>query len=170
MLAYSKECVDCIHSWLPAQHKTTPVRRNSPCSFNHGTLASLDSCVKIDAKNVFYVFIKKQRLNVSLILPTFFRVMQCNPIAIQWNWWQCCMTKSEVVNNSLKIAELTLEHRGCKSCSPFVFYYHIFPSEFSIALQRFPRTIKVWWNDVEIFEKVQPVIELHHRTVTVKMW
>jgi len=57
-----------------------------------------------------------------------------------------------------------------QSC-PFAFLEYLScPSKFSIALRHISRAIKAWWNDVEIFEIVQPNIELRHRKWRLCGW
>jgi len=58
---------------------------------------------------------------------------------------------------------------GVQKLNPLVLREYLsYPSEFSIALRRIPRAIKAWWNDVLIFEIVQPVIEIRHEVKVVR--
>jgi len=82
--------------------------------------------------------------------------------------WQMTNIRDNVyfllIVNKFEFLNLPSNSVGVQSCTPFVFHEYITClSEFSIALRRILRATKTWWNDVEIFKIVQPVINILHR-------
>jgi len=64
----------------------------------------------------------------------------------------------------IEFNSLTLEQQGVQSCTPLCFsWISQLPIGIFRCASRITRAIKAWWNDVEIFEIVQPVFELRHR-------